>query len=245
MPSNNIVNLDREDVLKIFLTKSFLQHFVDDEIGLVRAISVKACSSPEFVQDHPVTPHDRLSRDYKANGYEGVLHTQCLIGLGLQYAEESQHRFSSDPKSTLDLAFPALEILHADWTKCAADPLNTGSNFVAPLKQALKNVHGYYQKTTNSNSNSLHSNFRTSERTGQLRFRSLQLKIWRKVSNSATYMKLYATSSAAPIIAARYPVWASLARDYVCCCDVVIGIQRARIFLGWNHNQQETQPVEG
>ncbi|KAJ6553426.1 hypothetical protein B0H19DRAFT_1253858 [Mycena capillaripes] len=38
----------------------------------------------------------------------------------LAYAGESQHKFSSDLKSILHLALPALETLHVDWKKCAA-----------------------------------------------------------------------------------------------------------------------------
>ncbi|KAJ6600608.1 hypothetical protein DFH09DRAFT_1070393 [Mycena vulgaris] len=52
----------------------------------------------------------------------------------LAYAEESQHKFSSDLKSTLHLSLPALETLHADWTKCAADPLYI--DFAAALEQS-------------------------------------------------------------------------------------------------------------
>lgn len=66
-----------------------------------------------------------------------------------QFAEDSQHKFSSDLKSTLHLALPALESLHAGWTKCAADPKYR--NFSDPLAQALAKVDEYYQKTSNSN----------------------------------------------------------------------------------------------
>ncbi|KAJ6620229.1 hypothetical protein B0H10DRAFT_1103321 [Mycena sp. CBHHK59/15] len=39
----------------------------------------------------------------------------------LAHAEHSQQKFSSDLKSTLHLALPALETLHAGWTKCACE----------------------------------------------------------------------------------------------------------------------------
>ncbi|KAJ7494885.1 hypothetical protein FB451DRAFT_1359962 [Mycena latifolia] len=66
----------------------------------------------------------------------------------LAYAEESQHKFASDCKATLHLALPALERLHADWTKCAADP--GYSDFAAALEQAQEEVVEYCQKTSNS-----------------------------------------------------------------------------------------------
>ncbi|KAJ6521455.1 hypothetical protein DFH09DRAFT_939041 [Mycena vulgaris] len=59
----------------------------------------------------------------------------------LAYAEKSQHKFSSDLKFTLHLALPTLETLHADWTRCAADPLY--SDFVAAPEQALEKVDEY------------------------------------------------------------------------------------------------------
>ncbi|KAJ7785233.1 hypothetical protein DFH07DRAFT_5883 [Mycena maculata] len=68
----------------------------------------------------------------------------------LAYAEDSQHRFSSDLKSTLHLALPALESLHAGWTACAANPKY--SRFHDALEQALEKVDEYYQKTSTSNS---------------------------------------------------------------------------------------------
>lgn len=66
-----------------------------------------------------------------------------------QFAEDSQQKFSSDLKSTLHLALPALEELHADWTKCAADAKY--SHFAPALQAALSKVDEYYQKTSNSN----------------------------------------------------------------------------------------------
>ncbi|KAJ7892445.1 hypothetical protein B0H13DRAFT_2340136 [Mycena leptocephala] len=67
----------------------------------------------------------------------------------LAYAQGSQHKFSSDLKSTLHLTLPALETLHADLTKCAAD--RSYSDSAATLEQALEKVDEYYQKTSNSN----------------------------------------------------------------------------------------------
>ncbi|KAJ6607651.1 ribonuclease H-like domain-containing protein [Mycena sp. CBHHK59/15] len=67
----------------------------------------------------------------------------------LAFAEHSQHKFSSDLKSTLHVALPALEALHAGWTKCAADAKY--SDFKDALEQALEKVDEYYQKTANSN----------------------------------------------------------------------------------------------
>ncbi|KAJ7509390.1 hypothetical protein B0H11DRAFT_2427795 [Mycena galericulata] len=65
------------------------------------------------------------------------------------YAEHAQHRFSSDLKSTLHLALPALESLHTNWTKCADD--SEFSSFEPALREALEKVDEYYQKTSNSN----------------------------------------------------------------------------------------------
>ncbi|KAJ7659106.1 ribonuclease H-like domain-containing protein [Mycena polygramma] len=67
----------------------------------------------------------------------------------LAYAEYSQQKFSSDLKSTLHLALPALEALHDGWTQCADDPKY--SVFADALNQALAKVDEYYQKTSNSN----------------------------------------------------------------------------------------------
>ncbi|KAJ7131124.1 ribonuclease H-like domain-containing protein, partial [Mycena epipterygia] len=67
----------------------------------------------------------------------------------LAFAEHSQHQFSSDLKSTLHLALPALEALHAGWTQSAEDPKY--SHFKDALEQASEKVDEYYQKTSNSN----------------------------------------------------------------------------------------------
>ncbi|KAJ7824706.1 hypothetical protein B0H13DRAFT_2123527 [Mycena leptocephala] len=67
----------------------------------------------------------------------------------LAYAENSQHKFSSDLKSTLHLALPALESLYAGWTKCTEDLKY--SDFSDALREALEKVDEYYQKTSSSN----------------------------------------------------------------------------------------------
>ncbi|KAJ7303116.1 hypothetical protein DFH08DRAFT_904132 [Mycena albidolilacea] len=66
----------------------------------------------------------------------------------LAVAEQAQHRFSSDLKSTLHLALPALESLHAGWTQLAADPRYI--HFVPAIEEALEKMDEYYQKTANS-----------------------------------------------------------------------------------------------
>ncbi|KAJ7817712.1 hypothetical protein B0H14DRAFT_2601876 [Mycena olivaceomarginata] len=66
----------------------------------------------------------------------------------LAVAEQTQHRFSSDLKSMLQLALPALESLHTSWTQLAADPRYT--HFVLAIEEALEKVDEYYQKTSNS-----------------------------------------------------------------------------------------------
>ncbi|KAJ6587285.1 hypothetical protein B0H10DRAFT_1204461 [Mycena sp. CBHHK59/15] len=53
-------------------------------------------------------------------------------------------------ESTLHLAIPALESLHAVWTKRSDDP--EFSRFHNALGQALAKVDEYYNKTSNSNS---------------------------------------------------------------------------------------------
>ncbi|KAF8144961.1 ribonuclease H-like domain-containing protein, partial [Mycena galopus ATCC 62051] len=68
----------------------------------------------------------------------------------LQSAQDAQHQFSSDLRSTLHLAIPALEKLHAEWT-------SKGSRekylpFHEAIEAALMKVDEYYQKTGNSNS---------------------------------------------------------------------------------------------
>jgi hypothetical protein len=117
-----------------------------------------------------------------------------------QHAEECQHKFSSDLKSTPHLALPALESLHAGWTKCAADPQY--SHFADALEQALEKVDEYYQKTSNSNAymfamgillNALSilslitlqfwiplKSFRTSKNIGRRTFKNKLSRIWRK-----------------------------------------------------------------
>ncbi|KAJ7343042.1 hypothetical protein DFH08DRAFT_938285 [Mycena albidolilacea] len=66
----------------------------------------------------------------------------------LAVAEQAQHRFSSDLKSMLHLALPALESLHTGWTQLAADPQYT--HFTPAIEEALEKVDEYYQKTSNS-----------------------------------------------------------------------------------------------
>ncbi|KAJ7715225.1 hypothetical protein DFH07DRAFT_785644, partial [Mycena maculata] len=68
----------------------------------------------------------------------------------LQSAQDAQHQFSSDLRSTLHLAIPALEKLHAEWT-------SKGSKekyfpFHEAIEAALSKVDEYYKKTGNSNS---------------------------------------------------------------------------------------------
>lgn len=72
-----------------------------------------------------------------------------LITCG-QSAQNAQHAFSADLRSTLHLAIPALEKLHAEWTAKSAQPKY--SVFHDALGEALSKVDEYYQKTSNSNS---------------------------------------------------------------------------------------------
>ncbi|KAJ7760272.1 hypothetical protein DFH07DRAFT_771902 [Mycena maculata] len=66
----------------------------------------------------------------------------------LACAEEAQHAFSSDPRSTLHLAIPALEKLHAQW-KLASEDAKYEAYWPA-LEAAMAKVDEYYQKTSNS-----------------------------------------------------------------------------------------------
>ncbi|KAJ6563197.1 hypothetical protein B0H10DRAFT_1966223 [Mycena sp. CBHHK59/15] len=68
----------------------------------------------------------------------------------LQSAQNTQHAFSSDLRSTLHLAIPALKRLHAEWTAKSEQPKY--SAFHTALAEALLKVDKYYQKTSNSNS---------------------------------------------------------------------------------------------
>ncbi|KAJ7247540.1 hypothetical protein C8J57DRAFT_1522940 [Mycena rebaudengoi] len=145
-----------------------------DEIGLVHAVSVKERSSskrktlfktiqlrhnadpPEIAKmwihlfsKLPWTRREKRTRLAALQLIEAEWKRVDLFLNLLAYAEESQHTFSSDLNSTLHLALPALETLHADWTKCAADSLY--SDFAAALEQVLGKVDEYYQKTSNSN----------------------------------------------------------------------------------------------
>ncbi|KAF7346742.1 putative AC transposase [Mycena sanguinolenta] len=68
----------------------------------------------------------------------------------LQSAQDAQHQFSSDLRSTLHLAIPALEKLHAEWTSKGSK--EKYSPFHEAIEAALLKVNEYYQKTSNSNS---------------------------------------------------------------------------------------------
>ncbi|KAJ6593319.1 ribonuclease H-like domain-containing protein, partial [Mycena capillaripes] len=68
----------------------------------------------------------------------------------LQSAQDAQHQFSSDLRSTLHLAIPALEKLHAEWTSKSSK--EKYSPFHEAIEAALSKVNEYYQKTGNSNS---------------------------------------------------------------------------------------------
>ncbi|KAJ7156688.1 hypothetical protein C8R46DRAFT_1294370 [Mycena filopes] len=68
----------------------------------------------------------------------------------LQSAQNAQHAFSADLRSTLHLAIPALEKLHAEWTVKSNQAKY--SVFHDALEQALLKVDEHYQKTSNSNS---------------------------------------------------------------------------------------------
>ena len=68
----------------------------------------------------------------------------------LKSAQDAQHAFSADFRSTLPLTIPALEKLHAEWTANATQ--DKYSVFHDALNEALLKVDEYYQKTSNSNS---------------------------------------------------------------------------------------------
>ncbi|KAJ7923871.1 ribonuclease H-like domain-containing protein [Mycena leptocephala] len=68
----------------------------------------------------------------------------------LQSAQDAQHQFSSDLRSTLHLAIPALEKLHAEWTSKGSK--DKYFPFHEAIEAALSKVDEYYQKTSNSNS---------------------------------------------------------------------------------------------
>ncbi|KAJ6611036.1 hypothetical protein B0H10DRAFT_2437742 [Mycena sp. CBHHK59/15] len=121
---------------------------------------------------------------------------------------ESQHKFSSDLKSTLHLALPALETLHADWTKCAADPLY--SDFAAALEQALENVDEYYQKTSNSNTYMFAMVLDPAKKLSYFRAHwptELQESAVENMEETfkQRYLKLHGASSAAPVPVKKVP----------------------------------------
>ncbi|KAK7017665.1 ribonuclease H-like domain-containing protein [Favolaschia claudopus] len=66
----------------------------------------------------------------------------------LACAEEAQHAFSSDMRSTLHLAIPALEKLHAQWKLASENAQYT--DFWPALEAAMEKVDEYYQKTADS-----------------------------------------------------------------------------------------------
>ncbi|KAJ7627444.1 ribonuclease H-like domain-containing protein [Roridomyces roridus] len=71
----------------------------------------------------------------------------------LQAAQSSQQQFSSDLRSTLHLAIPALEKLHSKWTSKLSD--DKYLPFKDAIEAALAKVDEYYQKTDNTHSYAL------------------------------------------------------------------------------------------
>ncbi|KAJ7233361.1 hypothetical protein C8J57DRAFT_1532482 [Mycena rebaudengoi] len=63
---------------------------------------------------------------------------------------KAYNQISSDLRSTLHLAIPALEKLHAEWT--SKGPKEKYFPFHEAIEAALSKVEEYYQKTGNSNS---------------------------------------------------------------------------------------------
>ncbi|KAJ6527371.1 hypothetical protein B0H19DRAFT_1083923 [Mycena capillaripes] len=68
----------------------------------------------------------------------------------LQSAQDAQHAFSADLRSTLHLAIPALDKLHAEWT--AKSTNEKYSVFHDALTEVLLKVDEYYHKTSSTNS---------------------------------------------------------------------------------------------
>ncbi|KAJ7627174.1 ribonuclease H-like domain-containing protein [Roridomyces roridus] len=71
----------------------------------------------------------------------------------LQAAQSSQQQFSSDLRSTLHLAIPALQKLHSKWTSKLSD--DKYLPFKDAIEAALAKVDEYYQKTDNTHSYAL------------------------------------------------------------------------------------------
>ncbi|KAG6852135.1 hypothetical protein C0991_002699 [Blastosporella zonata] len=66
----------------------------------------------------------------------------------LTRAENAQQAFSTDQGPTLHLAIPALEALHAAWSKCRNQ--SKYSDFFPALDAAIEKVSEYYNKTSES-----------------------------------------------------------------------------------------------
>ncbi|KAG6852465.1 hypothetical protein C0991_011750 [Blastosporella zonata] len=71
-------------------------------------------------------------------------HVGLILKL-LTHAENVQQAFSTDQGPTLHLTIPALEALHAAWSKCHNQ--TKYKDFVPALDTALQKVQDYYKKT--------------------------------------------------------------------------------------------------
>ncbi|KAJ6609809.1 ribonuclease H-like domain-containing protein, partial [Mycena sp. CBHHK59/15] len=112
---------------------------------------------------------------------------------------------STSVKSTLHLTLPALETLHAHWTKCAADPLY--SDFAATLQQALEKVDEYYQKTSNSNTYMFAMVLDPAKKLSYFQAHwptELQESAVENMEETC-YLKLHSTLSAAPVPVKKVP----------------------------------------
>ncbi|KAF8222675.1 hypothetical protein L208DRAFT_1321119, partial [Tricholoma matsutake] len=147
-----------------------------DEVGLVRAICVKACSSAKHKQRFAdiqtrgglKTTHQLLldmavrwsstyvmtSRAEAKRPIDDLFLSDAeweRIGLFndlLAHTDNAQQAFSSDKGSTLHLALPALEALHKAWTKRAERVKYI--DFIPALNAGLAKITEYYDHTADS-----------------------------------------------------------------------------------------------
>ena len=74
-----------------------------------------------------------------------IIHS-ILTKVFLQVSDTAQQSFSSDTQPALHRALPALEMLHASWTKCLDMP--EFDRFTTALEAGLNTIEQYYNKTS-------------------------------------------------------------------------------------------------
>ncbi|KAJ7731335.1 hypothetical protein DFH07DRAFT_992045 [Mycena maculata] len=149
----------------------------------------------------------------------------------LTCAKEAQHAFSSDLRSTLHLAIPALEKLHAQWKLASKDAKYEA--YWPALAAAMAKVDEYYQKTSNLDAYPLAMVLDPVQKFSHIKTNwdeNLQKEALEKTCVPLCYI-LHSDSDTLPIQnvmnAQPYPVWGSLARGYLVIMSSLASSKRA------------------